>query len=289
MTAAQGSFDSQFVHRAAIADGVKIHYVTAGPHPGTAPAMLLIHGFPQNWWEWHHIMPDLARDYTLIVPDLRGVGLSDRPASGYTKRQLAADLHGVVEQLGCGPAHVVGHDIGGMVAYAYATQFPVRTLSILDVPVPGIGDWDRVVQDPRVWHFAFHQKRDLPEALICGGREHIYITTFINDRSHNVGAFSAADMAEYTAAYCHPGAFRAAMEMYRQFPQDAADNQAAGPLPADLKVLALGGDTRWGPVMLERIGSMAANVTGGSVANCGHFLAEEQPQQLIDALRKFCR
>jgi pimeloyl-ACP methyl ester carboxylesterase len=251
--------------------------------------MLLIHGFPQNWWEWHKVMPALAQEYTLVVPDLRGVGLSDRPASGYTKRQLATDLHGLVAQLGCGPVHVVGHDIGGMVAYAYGTQFPTRTLSILDVPIPGVGDWDRVVNDPRVWHFAFHQKRDLPETLICGGREHAYITTFIYDRSHNVGAYSAADMAEYTAAYCHPGAFRAGMELYRQFPQDVIDNVAAGRLRDDLRVLAIGGDTRWGPVMLERLGSVSSNVTGGSIKECGHFIAEEQPEQLIDVLLNFCR
>lgn len=283
------NFDASFVHRAVVVGGVNIHYVIGGPALGKAPIMLLIHGFPQNWWEWHKVMPALARDYTVVVPDLRGVGLSDRPASGYTKRQLAADLHGVIEHLGCGPAHVVGHDIGGMVAYAYGTQFPAKTLTILDVPIPGVGDWDRVVTDPRVWHFAFHQKRDLPEALICGGREHAYITTFINDRSHVRGAFSAADMNEYTAAYSHPGAFRAAMEMYREFPQDAADNKAAGRLPADLKVLALGGETRWGPVILERVGSMTSNLQGGSIPECGHFIPEEQPDALIEALRSFCR
>lgn len=289
MRSSPAGFDAQFHHRAAIVEGVKIHYLTGGPAPGTAPAMLLIHGFPQNWWEWHRVMPALARDYTLIVPDLRGIGLSDRPAHGYTKRQLAADLHGVVEQLGCGPAHVIGHDIGGMVAYAYATQHPLRSLSVLDVPVPGLGDWERIAADPRLWHFAFHQKRDLAEALICGGREHLYISTFINDRAHNPGAISAQDMAEYVAAYCHPGAFRAAMEMYRQFPQDVADNRSAGPLPADLRVLALGGDKRWGPQIVAHIGAMAPNVRGGSLADCGHFLAEEQPEALVEALRDFCR
>ena len=250
MSALPNCLGIQFHHKAADVHGVKIHYVLGGPVLGTAPIMLLIHGFPQNWWEWRHVMPELAKDYTIIVPDLRGVGLSDRPHVGYSKRQLAADLQGLVSQLGGERVHVVGHDIGGMVAYAYATQFPVRTLSILDVPIPGIGDWDRVVQDPRVWHFAFHQKHDLPEALICGGREHLYITTFIADRAHIRGAFSTEDMAEYVAAYSHPGAFRAGMEMYRQFSQDAEDNRAAGQLPSDLKVLALGGDKRWGPVMV---------------------------------------
>lgn len=283
------AFAAAFRHHGVVVDGVKIHCVTGGPPAGTAPAMLLIHGFPQNWWEWHEVMLPLSRDYTLVVPDLRGIGLSERPASGYTKRELAADLFGVIESLGCGPAHVVGHDIGGMVAYAYASRHPSLSLSVLDVPVPGVGEWERIATDPRLWHFAFHQKRDLPEALVCGGREHVYISTFINDRAHNPGAITAADMAEYVAAYSHPGAFRAAMEMYRQFPQDVADNRAAGRLPADLKVLALGGDKRWGPMIVDHLGSVSGRVEGGSLAECGHFLAEEQPQLLVEALRGFCR
>jgi pimeloyl-ACP methyl ester carboxylesterase len=276
-----------FQHAAAVVGDIKLHYVIGGRPVGTAPLVLLIHGFPQNWWAWHKILPALSSDFTVVVPDLRGVGLSDKPAAGYTKKQLAADLHALVQTLDCGPAHVFGHDIGGMVAYAYAWQFPLRSVAILDVSIPGVGDWDHIVASPKLWHFPFHQKRDLAEALICGGREHLYISTFISDLTHRSGAISASDLDEYAGAYSLPGAFRAAMEMYRQFPQDVLDNRAAGRLPSNLPVLALGGDKRWGEHMVSRLTAVSDNVTGGSLADCGHFLPEEQPELLAEALRAF--
>ncbi len=234
-------------------------------------------------------MPLLGNGFTLVAPDLRGIGLSDKPAHGYTKRQLAADVHRLVEALDCGPAHVVGHDIGTMVAYAYAGQFPARSLTLLDGTIPGIGAWDQIVSDSRAWHFAFHQKRDLPELLVCGGREHAYISAFINDRAHNPGAFSSGDMDEFVRAYSHPGAFRAAMEMYRQFPQDVLDNRAAGRMPSELRILALGGDKRWGAQLAGWLRTVSGNVEGGVLGDCGHFLAMEQPAALADALLEFCR
>ena len=286
---ATGQLPDSFEHQAALVGEVRLHFVTGGRPAGTAPVMLLIHGFPQNWWAWHKVMPALGEHFTLVVPDLRGVGLSDKPASGYDKKQLAADLHGLVESIGAGPAHVVGHDIGGMVAYSYARLFPLRTLTVLDMSLPGVGDWDQIVMDPIIWHFPFHQKRDLPEALICGGREHAYISNFIYYQTHIRGAISADDIDEYVRAYTHPGAFRAAMEMYRQFPQDAADNRAAGPLPADLKVMALGAETRWGPRVGKRLSAASDNVRGGSIPNSGHFVSEEQPKLLVAALLDFCK
>lgn len=279
----------EFQHQFKSVNGTKIHYVIGGPKPGLAPVMLLIHGFPQSWWEWHKVMPALSAQYTVIAPDLRGIGLSDCTYDGYTKRQLAADLHGIIESLDCGPAHVVGHDIGGMVAYAYATQYQTRTLAILDNSLPGVGDWENVIRNPRVWHFAFHQKRDLPEALICGGKEELYISNFIKDRSFDAAACSDRDLAVYAAAYGQPGAFRAGLEWYRAFPQDAEDNRAAGPLPSDLRVLALGGETHWGDAMLDRLRDVAPSVVGGSIASCGHFIPEEQPEVLVKALQEFCR
>lgn len=278
----------RFQHKFVSVKGTKIHYVMGGPGPGVAPLMLLIHGFPQTWWEWHKVMPALSRDYTVIAPDLRGIGLSECTYDGYTKRQLSADLHGVVESLDCGPAHVVGHDIGGMVAYAYATQFEARTLTILDNTIPGIGDWEAVVGGPRTWHFAFHQKRDLPESLIGGGREQVYITNFIKERCFDTASISEQDFATYAAAYSQPGGFRAGMEWYRQMPQDALDNKAAGPLPPDLKVMGLGGETHWGEAMAERLRGVAPSVVGGSIAACGHFIPEERPEALVEALRGFC-
>ena len=251
--------------------------------------MLLLHGFPQNWWAWNKVIPLLGEDFTLVAPDLRGIGLSDRPAGGYAKKQLAEDVHRLVQKLNCGPAHVVGHDIGTMVAYAYAWQFPARSLTVLDGTIPGIGAWDQIVSDPRAWHFAFHQKRDIPELLVCGGREYAYVSAFINDRAHNPGAFSSHDMDEFARAYSHPGAFRAAMEMYRQFPQDVLDNRAAGRLPSELCVLALGGDKRWGTQLGDWLRTVSDNVEGGTLTDCGHFLSMEQPTALADALLAFCR
>lgn len=286
---ASGQLPESFQHQAALVGDVRLHYVTGGRPTGTAPPMLLIHGFPQNWWAWHKVMPALGEHYTLVVPDLRGVGLSDKPATGYDKKQLAADLHGLVDSIGAGPAHVVGHDIGGMVAYSYARLFPLRTLTVLDMSLPGVGDWDQIVVDPIIWHFPFHQKRDLPEALICGGREHAYISNFIYYQTHIRGAISADDIDEYVRAYSHPGAFRAAMEMYRQFPQDAADNRAAGPLPPQLKVMALGAETRWGERVGKRLSAASDNVRGGYIANSGHFISEEQPELLVQALLDFCK
>jgi pimeloyl-ACP methyl ester carboxylesterase len=281
-------FAQKFVHRVHMHDHVRIHYVIGGRAPGQAPPMLLIHGFPQNWWAWHRVMLPLAEHYTLVVPDLRGIGLSDKPESGYTKRQLAADLFGLIEALRCGPAHIVGHDVGAMVAYAYASQFPARSLCVLDIPLPGIGDWDRIITGPGLWQFGFHQKRDLAEALICGGREGTYIRAFVHDKAHNPAVFTDQDMGEYIQAHSYPGAFRAAMEMFRQFPQDALDNLSAGRLPADLEVLALGGDKRWGPLIVNHLQSVCDRVRGGSLQDCGHFLADEQPEQLVRALHDFC-
>jgi pimeloyl-ACP methyl ester carboxylesterase len=277
-----------FEHRSAIVNDVNLHYVIGGKAPGSAPLMLLIHGFPQNWWCWNSVIAELGERYTVVAPDLKGVGLSDKPAYGYTKREMAADLHGLIESLHGAPAHIVGHDIGGMIAYAYASRFPARSLTIIDVTIPGIGDWDQVIADPHVWHFAFHQKRDLPEALIVGGREHVYISSFINQQTFRRGSISPQDINEYVEAYMHPGAFRSAMEMYRQFPQDVIDNRSAGRLPEELPVLAIGGEKRWAGRVGERLATVSSNVTRVSIADAGHFVAEEQPGRFLNTLIQFC-
>jgi pimeloyl-ACP methyl ester carboxylesterase len=279
---------SSFEHRSAIVNDVNLHYVIGGKSPGSAPLMLLIHGFPQNWWSWNSVLAELGERYTVVAPDLKGVGLSDKPACGYTKLEMADDLNALVESLGGAPAHIVGHDIGGMIAYAYATRYPARSLTIIDVTIPGIGDWDQVIADPRVWHFAFHQKRDLPEALVVGGREHVYISSFINQQTFRRGSISASDIDEYVEAYRQPGAFRSAMEMYRQFPQDAIDNRSAGRLPENLPVLAIGGEKRWAGRVGERLSTVSSNVTSVSIPDAGHFVAEEQPGHFIDAMFQFC-
>lgn len=285
---AAASMPPGFSSRVHVDAGVKLHYVLGGRPVGEAPLMLLIHGFPQNWWCWNRVMAALGERYTLVIPDLRGIGLSDRTASGFTKKQLSGDLHGIVASLQAGPAHVVGHDIGGMVAYAYAWQFPARSLTVIDCSLPGVGDWDEVLADPMLWHFAFHQKPDLPEALVCGGREFAYLSHFIHSQTHVRGAISSADLDEYVRAYSQPGAFRAGMGFYRAFAQDAEDNRAAGRLPPGLKVMGLGAETRWGPAVRERLATVCDEVEGGSVPGCGHFVAEEVPGDLVHRLMAFC-
>lgn len=271
-------------HRTATVESVRLHYAIAG----SGPLLVLLHGWPQTWYEWHRLMPPLARHYTVVAPDLSGAGLSDKPLAGYDKLTLARDIRGLVAQLGRGAPVIVGHDIGGMVAYAYATEFEAETrgMAILDVPVPGIPPWDEAVRDPRVWHFAFHAQRDLAEKLV-EGRERLYLAQFFRDRAHNVAAVSDADIDVYARAYAAPGALRAGFEYYRTFAADEARNRAAAQRRLRIPVMGLGGARRWGPRMQELVDAIAENGTGHSIAECGHWLAEEQPEAVLRHLLAF--
>jgi pimeloyl-ACP methyl ester carboxylesterase len=274
-----------------IGTGVRIHYVTAGAGPRTA---ILLHGFPQTWWEWRRLIPLLAEaGFRVVAPDYRGAGHSSRPAGGYDKRTMADDIFRLAhEHLRIeAPVALVGHDIGLMVAYAFAQAHRDRVshLVLADAPLPGTAVFDRMRADPRVWQFAFHNVRDLPEMLIAG-RERLYLQFMIGQRLCNPAAIDERDLDLYASAYAAPGALRAGLELYRAFDRDIADNreilQRAGKLT--LPVLALGGEiSTLGPLMEEMMREVAEDVTSFRVPGTAHFLAEENPSALAVCLLDF--
>ncbi len=274
-------------HRHADLGDVRLHYVTAG----AGFPVVLLHGWPQSWYEWRHIIPDLAERFRVIAPDLRGLGDSSRPAGGYDKKTVGNDVWRLVRDvLGLPEFHLVGHDWGGPTAYAVAAAHPdaVRRLAVLDVTIPGDGS-PGISQGGRRWHHAFHQTLDLPEALIAG-REEIYFGWFYRNYGARPDALSDADIAEYLRVYRQPGALRAGFSYYRAIPADIADNAAtAAAFKLPMPVLALGGDRSWGRGMevVESLRRMAVNVQGGVVENCGHWMPEEQPAELLRQLLAF--
>ncbi len=275
---------SGFRHQMVRPSDVNLHVVTGGE----GFPIVLIHGFPQTWWEWRNMMPLLATGHRVVAVDLRGAGHSDCPQGGYDKVGLATDIHGVMTALGHDRYAVCGHDIGGMVALALAStrRDAVTHLAILDVPVPGWSRWEAIFSDPRVWHFAFHMKANLPERLIYG-REHDYVATFIFDRAFDHSAHDERDVEIFAKAFAQPGRTRGGLEWYRTFPRDHAVALEFKRDPLTLPVLALGGDRRWGPEMVEMMQEFALNVTGGSIANCNHWLPEERPNETTERLLAF--
>ncbi|MFF3831914.1 alpha/beta fold hydrolase [Streptomyces sp. NPDC002458] len=283
---------SAFTHGMAdIEPGLRMHYVTAGHGDRT---IVLVHGFPQTWWEWHRVIQPLAdAGYRVVAPDYRGAGHSFRPVAGYDKWTMAGDLHRLLhEHLGLRePVVMVGHDIGLMVAYAYAQRFrdDVSHLVTMDAPLPGTAVFDRLRSDPRVWHFAFHGARDVAEMLVAG-RERQYLQTFFGVRNSDPSALSDRDFDTYVAAYSAPGAMRAGFEVYRAFDQDAADNRAALARNGKLTVpvLAVGGAmSTSGALIEEMMLEVAEQVTGFIVAGTAHWIAEENPEAFIAALLRF--
>ena len=268
-------------------DGVTLHYRRAGE--GTP--VVLLHGIPQTSHEWRYVMPRLAETYTVIAPDLRGLGDSTRPAGVYDKKTLGADIAALVTgHLGFKRFHIVGHDWGGPVAFAVAAWHPeaVRTLTILDVVIPG--DGGDFSQGGRRWHHAFFRTLDLPEQL-CFGREEMVINWLFENYGYRANCISDEDRAEFLRTYKKPGAFRALLEIYRALPQDAEDNRSILSRNGKLKmpVLALGGDKSFGRGMecIESLRRVAENVRGGLVKDCGHWIAEEQPDFLVEQLLGF--
>jgi len=267
-------------------DDVTLHYVTSG----RGPAVVLLHGWPQTWYEWRHIIPALAQRYTVIAPDLRGLGDSSRPLTGYDKKTVAADIWQLVNgKLGHQQFCLVGHDWGGPTAYALAAAHPaaVSRLAILDVVIPG--DGGDFSQGGQRWHHQFHLTADLPEALTAG-RERLYLSWFYRTFGHRPDAISETDVDEYVRTYSQIGAMRAGFAYYRALPQDAADNRAnLARLKLPMPVLAIGGANGRGrgrepEDSLKRV---ALHVQGDVVSDCGHWIPEEQPRYLADRLQQF--
>jgi pimeloyl-ACP methyl ester carboxylesterase len=271
-------------HKADV-NGVRLHYVTAG----RGDPVLLVHGFPQTWHEWRHLIGPLAERFTVIAPDYRGAGHSSRPPGGYDKRTMATDLRELVRHLGLDRVSIIGHDIGLMVAYAYAARFPDATskLVVIDAPLPGTTVWDRVSADPRVWHFVFQGVRDLPEVLVAG-REREYVTFFINARIYNTAAFTPEDVDLYVRAYTEPGAMRAGFELYRAFGQDIGDNRELMRNRLTMPVLAVGAEhSTSGPLVPEMMREVADDVTGVLISDSAHWMPEENADALLKALTDF--
>ena len=264
---------------------VVLHVVTAGE----GEPVVLLHGWPQTWHEWRKVIPLLRQSYRFVVPDLPGLGDSSRPAGGYDKKSIAADLGEMCERLQLGRFHLVGHDWGGPSAFALACALPerVRTLTVLDVTIPGVGP--DISQGGRRWHHAFHMTPELPEALVQG-REREYLGWFYREFCWQRGAIAQADVDEYVRCYSQPGALRAGFEYYRALPRDKADNQALldSGFRLPMPVLALGGaraEARGrGEEPLESLRAIASNVRGGAIPECGHFIPEEQPALLAERL-----
>jgi pimeloyl-ACP methyl ester carboxylesterase len=274
-----------------IEPGLRLHYVTAG---GGERTIVLLHGFPQTWWEWRLVIPTLVdAGFRVVAPDYRGAGHSWRPLGGYDKRTMAEDIHRLVgRHLEIqGPIVVVGHDIGLMVAFAYAEAHrdDVSHLVVVDAPLPGTAVFDRLRTDPRVWHFAFHGARDIPEMLVSG-RERQYLQAFYNARCFDPSAISDADLDVYTSAYAAPGAMRSGFELYRAFDRDAEDNRAAlsrnGKLT--MPVLAVGGTmSTSGPLVEEMMREVAEEVSGVRVPATAHWIPEENPSAFTAGLLRF--
>jgi pimeloyl-ACP methyl ester carboxylesterase len=276
------SFPPGFRNETIPASGASIH-VRVG---GKGPAVILIHGFGDTGDMWVPLAADLARDHTVVVPDLRGMGLSSKPAGGYDKWSQAADMRAVLTALGIDTAVVAGHDIGTMVAYAYAARYPDKTvkLVVMDAPVPGIPPWDDIVRNPLLWHFDFGGP-DM-ERLV-EGRERIYLDRFWNEFAATPSRIAETTRRHYASLYAQPGAMHAAFEQFHAFRKDAADNKAAMATKLPMPVLAIGGAASFGATQAAVMRNAALNVTEAVIPNAGHWLMEESPEATVAAIRGF--
>ena len=276
-----------FSHNVASINGIQLHYVIGGQ----GDPVVLLHGWPETWYAWHKVMPALAKNYTVIAPDLRGLGDSSKPLTGYDGKTLAEDIHQLVTQLGFKTLFLVGHDIGTQVAYSYAAAHPteVKKLVVMELTIPGFAPAGRMP----LWWVIFHQTPDVPEALV-EGREQEYLSWFFQNLPFNPAAITQTDINEYVRHYSAPGGMSAGFEHYRAFPHDAIQNQNYSKTKLTMPVLALGGGyipTFGGnitmPTIIYGMEQLAQNVTGITVPNSGHFIPDEQPKFLVEQLTKF--
>jgi pimeloyl-ACP methyl ester carboxylesterase len=275
------TFKSQIVHSPAGAD---IFVRSAG----TGPVVVLIHGYAETSDSWAPLAAELVKNYTVIVPDLRGIGSSSRPAGGYDKKTQAADIRAVVTTLGFDRTFVVSHDIGIMVAYAYAALFPdkVERLVVMDAPLPGIAPWDDLVKDHKLWHFSFWGP---DEERLVQGRERIYLDRIWNDFSATPAQPDDAMRKFYAAQYAKPGAMRAGFAHFKAFSQDVQDNQVFARTKLTMPVLAVGGEKSFGATEAVVFRAVAVNVREAVVPNSGHWLMEESPTYTVALIRDYLK
>lgn len=264
-------------------NGLDLHYVIGGQ----GDPVVLVHGWPQTWREWESIMPRLAEDYTVIAVDLRGAGESEIAEGGYDKRTLAADIHELILALDLAPVHYVGHDIGGMVGYAFASDYPesTRSYTFIDVPLPGIEPfWTQI--SLLAWHFGFFQQPEVPETLI-EGQEDYFLTEFLREQAARPNALPDKIFADTLAAYSDKDRFSATLGYYRAFPQDEEDNQMFAEAPLELPVLAVGGEASAGPIIEGLANAVATDPEVEIIAGVGHWVPEVQPEALLERLLTF--
>ena len=278
-----------FSHHTASVNGIQLHYVIGGQ----GDPVVLLHGFPQSWYEWRHIMPALAKNYTVIAPDLRGFGDSSKPVTGYDGNTTAEDIYQLTSQLGFNQILLVAHDVGSQTAYSYAAAHPnnVSKLVIMDFPFPGFLPPEFGENGP--WWFAFYQVPDLPEALL-EGKEREYISWFMKGLAYNPSAITEEDIDVFVSHVSAPGGMRAAFEHFRAFPLDAEQNEESSKDKITMPVLVLGGDIYPalggdfpGNFALSSTQALAENVTGVTVPLSGHWIPEEQPEFVIEQLTTF--
>ena len=279
-----GGFES----KTAEVGGMTLHYVRGG----AGPAVILLHGFPEDWSEFGKIMPQLARTFTVIAVDLPGVGGSGPSPDGYDAATMAHHIEQLAQQLKLAQPYVAGHDIGGMVAYDYARLYPqaTRGVMVLDVPLPGVGPWEQVTHDPRLWHFAFHQTPKAPEELIAG-RQFVYFRdTFFTRFTFDKSAVTDQDIAHYAKSYGTPDRLRAGLEFYRAFPADATFNASHNDA-LDVPIVLVGGDHGSGKLEPPTADSLrqhgCARVSVEVVKDSGHFVVEEQPDAVIALVKRY--
>ncbi|MET0844935.1 MAG: alpha/beta hydrolase [Pseudomonas sp.] len=275
-------FPSTFRTQDIAVEGAKIH-VRVG---GKGPAVVMLHGFGDTGDMWAPLAADLAKDHTIVVPDLRGLGLSSIPEKGYDKKTQAGDVRGVLAALGIENAVIIGHDIGTMVAFAYASRYPQLTdrLVVMDAPVPGIPPWNDIVRSPMLWHFDFGG----PDAeRLVAGRERIYLDRFWNEFAGDPAKIDEATRQHYAKLYARPGSMHAAFAQFRSIRQDAVDNEASMKTKLTMPVLAVGGEKSFGNNEAIVMRNAADNVKELVIPGAGHWLMEEAPTQIIQAIRGF--
>ena len=277
-------YPASFQVRELAVNGVTIHTRIGG----RGPAIILLHGYGETGDMWAPMAADLMRDHMVIVPDLRGLGRSSKPKTGFDKKTQAQDVAGVLDKLGVTQADLVTHDIGNMVGFAFAMQHPERVhrFVLIDAPVPGLGPWEEILKNPLLWHFRFGGP-DM-ERLVAG-RERIYLDRFWNEFSADPKKFTELSRQHYAKLYALPGAMHSGFEQFHAFDQDAIDNRAMLAAKGKLKmpVLALGGEKSFGLQMAEVMRGGAENVTAGVVPGSGHWIMEENPQATIKLTRAF--
>jgi pimeloyl-ACP methyl ester carboxylesterase len=263
-------------------DGTAIYVRSAG----SGPVVVLLHGYAETSDSWEPLATDLVADHTVIVPDLRGIGRSSRPPGGYDKKTQAGDIRAVVTALGHDRTSVVSHDIGIMVAYAYAALYPdkVERLVVMDAPIPGIAPWNEILGNPALWHFGFHG----PDAeRLVEGRERIYLDRIWNDFSGDPGKPDDETRAFYAAQYAQPGAMRAGFAQFTAFAQDAADNKIFQQNKLKMPVLAIGGEKSFGATEAAVMRNVAEDVREAVITGAGHWLMEESPAVTVALIRDF--